>query len=440
VTTKFIILDAKTPKNSVGVFSAFLATQYGEGPLKLRRWLIKPGETFTRYTELVEFEDEKCTYTIDAKSAGVIKEIICQPGEIINDRVILATYEPKIDWRFAKTYLIDLFDDFLIRPISELPKKIFNLLGLLVWVILPFIFVVPVFYFYNSNKDTCEGWFGSECETVSAITVDIMDLPTDLMELPTPPPPKKTNQEKQKPRHPTDLDKIESALRSCWVLPPRISKKLQAVYVELNLNAEGTLSDYALRTVTFDDDDPLAKQHAILVLSVHRAVKKCWKKIAGPGLALDKVVLEFDISKGVSHSGALEPSAVFPRTCSISLKSILFNKGQCNVAWFKSTGLSMSGASNCQDDFEEVSLMVERLATGGMLSVSAKKPEGMSVILAMPQFTGSEKQTISFPEFSDGKYRGDHKGMTVTIDFENRSELVMSDNDGALKFDMDCEQ
>ncbi|MDA8873930.1 biopolymer transporter ExbD [Alphaproteobacteria bacterium] len=271
-----------------------------------------------------------------------------------------------------------------------------------------------------------------------------------------PPPPKKTNQENLKrsrdqinvdeienlkrKRVQTDLDKIRSALKSCWSIPaiirPGISEKLPAIFADLDFNAEGTLSNYALRSSTFDDDDPLAKQQSVFVASVHRAVNRCREKFDHPSLALNKVAVEFNLSEGIFQSVTSSPN-VF--TCSVNLKSLLFADEQCKATWSKSAGLSISGASSCQDNLKKASLMVQQLATGGKLSGRPTEPSGISVVLALPQFTLSEEQTFLLPEFSDGEYRGNHNGTAVTIDFKNQSEFTMSDDDGVIKFAMDCQ-
>ena len=523
ILEKFIIFDPKNLKNSSGFFTAGIDGLLVNQETKFVRWLVEPGQTYRKFTDLAEIEDEQYgCFILTANSAGLIKETYCQPGDVLDDVVILAKYQPKFD--FFRT-AGSLFDDYLITPFFKTLAKISGMASDLLFIVLPFVFIAPMFYYYGYSYENPK--FASQV----GVPVDIEILPTSpsvvegkplsyaegepivvsitksgelylsetkvsvlklekrikaliseslvdrvylradksidfikvqeiitLLEKagvkvillvqkqsrvssPTssspPPPTKKTNQENLKrSRDQTDLDKIRNALGSCWIIPPSISEKLPAIFVDLDFNAEGTLSDYALRSSTFDDDDPLAKQQSVFVASVHRAVNRCQEKFDHPSLALNKVAVEFNLAKGISQSGTSSPT-VF--TCSVNLKSLLFAKKQCKVTWSKSAGLSISGASSCQDDLKETSLMVQKLATEGKLSGRPTEPSGISVVLALPQFTGSEEQTILLPEFSDGEYRGHHKGMAVKIDFKNWSELTMSDDDGAMKFAMDCE-
>ena len=445
---KFIIFDPKNVKNSSGFFTAGIDGLLVNQETKFVKWLVEPGQAYRMYTDLAEIEDEEYgCFTLTANSAGLIRETYCLPGDVLDDVVILAKYQPKFDFfRVAGS----LFDDYLVTPFSELLAKFSRATSALLFIVLPFFFIAPMLYYYGYSSDK------PKLPAEVGVPVDVVVMAPSSTSSSPPPPTKKTNQENLKrgrdtidldktknlkrKRVQTDLDKIRSALKSCWLIPaimrPGISEKLPVIFADLDFNAEGTLSNYALRSSTFDDDDPLAKQHSVFVASVHRAVNRCREKFDHPSLALNKVAVEFNLSEGISQSGVPSPT-VF--TCSVNLKSLLFAKEQCKATWSKGAGLSISGASSCQDDLKEASLMVQQLATGGKLSGRPTEPSGISVVLALPQFTLSEEQTFLLPEFSDGEYRGNHNGTAVTIDFKNRSEFTMSDNDGVIKFAMDCQ-
>lgn len=543
---KFIIFDPKNVQNSSGFFTAGIDGLLVNQETKFVKWLVEPGQAYRMYTDLAEIEDEQYgCFTLTANSAGLIRETYCQPGDVLNDLVILAKYQPKFDFfRAAKS----LFDNYLVTPFFELLAKIFRTTSALLFIVLPFFFIAPMVYYYGYSYENqklpaqvgvpidmdvlpivAEGkpivvsitksgelYLGETKVSVLQLEKRIKTLISEsltgrvflradksldfikvqqtitllekagvievaLVEKRSrvssstssspPPPPEKTNQENlnrsrdqidfdeieilnrardaikldkiknlKRKRVQTDLDKIRSALKSCWSIPatilPGISEKLPAIFADLDFNAKGALSNYALRSSTFDDDDPLAKQQSAFVASVHRAVNRCREKFDHPSLALNKVAVEFNLSEGISQSGVPSPT-VF--TCSVNLKSLLFAKEQCKATWSKGEGLSISGASSCQDDLKEASLMVQQLATGGKLSGRPTEPSGISVVLALPQFTLSEEQTFLLPEFSDGEYRGNHNGTAVTIDFKNRSEFTMSDDDGVIKFAMDCQ-
>jgi pyruvate dehydrogenase E2 component (dihydrolipoamide acetyltransferase) len=74
-----MIVDVVLPKSGMAMQDATIVS-----------WLLQVGDTVTKGEELVEIETEKVATQVEAQASGVLVEICCQPGDVVEVGAVLA--------------------------------------------------------------------------------------------------------------------------------------------------------------------------------------------------------------------------------------------------------------------------------------------------------------------------------------------------------------
>ena len=70
--------------------------QWGMGMTEgtIVEWLCAEGQHITAGDDLVEIDTAKATKTLESPESGVLKQILAQPGEVVEVRAVIALIEP----------------------------------------------------------------------------------------------------------------------------------------------------------------------------------------------------------------------------------------------------------------------------------------------------------------------------------------------------------